>query len=234
MTTSANEQRRGDAVERKRVFAHVRNVTRIPLVAPLREHRTYVETSDLVLDLVVGVVWFSIFTTLVATGASLLFTLVGLPILTGTFYLARAAAALERRRALLFLGTEIERPVRTPARGAGLFQKLVTPFRDRTTWRELLYVSLVQPSQSVVNFTVAVTAWAVPLWALTLPIYATYAPPELWTGRRLDTWHEIIPIALGGLVMLLLAPWIIRAFAAADRAAARWGLSPSRATAHYR
>jgi putative sensor protein len=186
-----------------------------------------------VLDLVVGVAWFSIFTTLVATGASLLFTLIGLPILTGTFYLVRVVAALERRRALLFLGTEIETPVRTPARGAGLFQKLVTPFRDRTSWRELLYVSLVQPTQSVGNFTVAVTAWAVPLWALTLPIYAWYAPPELWTGRRLDTWHEIIPIAIVGLVLLWLAPWI-RTVAAADRAAAHWGLRPSRETARYR
>ena len=221
MTTSANEH--SHAVERMRV-------TRMPFIAPLRERRTFVETSDLLLDLVVGVVWFSIFTTLVATGGSLLFTLIGLPILTGTFYLARAAAALERRRARVFLATEIETPVRAPAHGTGLLQKCITPFRDRTTWRELFYVSLVQPTQSVVNFTVAVTAWAVPLWALTLPIYATYAPPKLWTGRHIDTWHEIIPIAVGGLVMLLLAPWIIRAFAAADRAAARWGLSPSRAT----
>jgi Putative sensor len=231
MTASVTEQGRGEAVEPTRGLALARVVARIPLLAPLGERRTYLETSDLVLDLVVGVAWFSIFVTLVATGASLLFTLIGLPILTGTFYLARAAAALERRRARLFLATEIPTPVRTPARGTGLFQKLVTPLRDRMTWRELLYVSLVQPTQSIVNFTVAVTVWAVPLWALTLPIYATHAPPKLWTGRRIDTWHEIMPIAVGGLVLLLLAPWIIRAFAAADRAAARWGLDPSRETA---
>jgi hypothetical protein len=54
-------------------------------LAPLGQRRTYIETVDLVLDLVVGVAWFSIFTTLVATGASLLFALVGLPVLTGTF-----------------------------------------------------------------------------------------------------------------------------------------------------
>jgi hypothetical protein len=70
-------------------------------VGPLAQARTYIETADLVLDLVVGVAWSTVFTTLAATGASLLITLVGLPILTGTFYLARAAAALERRRARL-------------------------------------------------------------------------------------------------------------------------------------
>ncbi len=226
MTVSANEQRRGDIVERRRAWKPARIVARIPFLAPLQQSRTYVETGDLVLDLFVGVAWFSIFTTLVATGASLLFTLIGLPILTGTFYLARAAATLERRRARVFLGTAIEAPVRAPAHGEGLFQKLVAPLRDRTTWRELVYVSLVQPIQSVVNFCIAVTAWALPVWALTLPLYATHSPPELWAGERLNTWHEIIPVALGGLILLMLAPWIIRAFASADRAAARWGLSP--------
>lgn len=201
------------------------------LLAPLFERRTYVETADLLLDLAVGTAWFSIFTTLVATGASLVFTLVGLPILTATFYLARAAAALERRRARAFLATDIEDPARAPAAGEGLLHKLVTPLRDRTTWKELLYVWLVQPILSVVNFSVAVIAWFVPLWVLTLPIYATYSPPELWTGERLDTWHEIIPVAIGGLVLLPLVPWIIRALAALDVAAARWGLSPSPTTA---
>jgi putative sensor protein len=197
------------------------------LFTPLVERRTYVETADLVLDLVVGTLWFSVFTTLVATGGSLLFTLIGLPILTGTFYLARVAAMLERRRARAFLATEIEEPRRAPAHGSGSFEKLIVPFRDRTTWKELFYVSLVQPIQSVANFTVAVTVWALPVWAITLPLYATHTRPKLWTGRRLDTWHEILPLAIVGLAALLLAPWIIRAVAAADRAVARWGLTMS-------
>lgn len=90
---------------------------------------------------------------------------------------------------------------------------------------------LVQPTQSVVNFSIAVTVWAVPLWGLTLPIYAPYASPELWTGEPLNAWYEIAPIAIGGLVLLPLAPWVIRAVAAVDRAAGRWGLTPSRKTA---
>jgi hypothetical protein len=175
-------------------------------LAPLAQPRTYVETADLVLDLAVGVAGFSIFTTLVATGGSLLFPLVGLPILTATFYLARAAATLERRRARGFLATEIEAPMRAPARGESLLQKLVAPFRDGATWRELVYVWLVQPTQSVVNFSIAAATWFVPLWALTLPIYATHSPPELWTGERLNTWQEIIPVAIGGLILLRSRP----------------------------
>jgi hypothetical protein len=89
--------------------------------APLFQARTYLATFDLLLDLGFGAVWFTVFTTAIATGASTLITLVGLPILTVTFYLARGAAAVERRRARAFLGIDIEDPVRRPAKGNGLF-----------------------------------------------------------------------------------------------------------------
>lgn len=203
-------------------------------VKPLVQRRTYAETFDLVLDLVFGTLWFSLFTTLVASGTSLLITLVGLPILTVTFLLARGGAWFERRRARVLLGVDIDDPVRRAAKSDGLWHKLLAPFRDRTTWKELLYLWLVQPVQSVVNFTVAVTVWAVSLWAITLPIYAVHwqsAAPELWTGERLDTWHEVIPTSIAGLILLPFVPWIIRGFAAADAAAARWGLSPSKTKA---
>ncbi|MFL5950727.1 MAG: sensor histidine kinase [Gaiellaceae bacterium] len=198
---------------------------------PLIQRRTYLETFDLLLDLAVGTLWFTVFTTLISTGAGLLITLVGLPILTATLYLARAAAHAERARVSSFLGLAIERPTYRQPRGTGVWHRLTAPFRDPTTWKELFYVWLVQPILGVVNFTVAVTAWAVPLWAVTLPVYAIHgkgSAPEIWSGRTLDTWHEVLPVVIGGILVLPLAPWVIRGFAAADRRAARWGLSPSK------
>jgi signal transduction histidine kinase len=200
-------------------------------LAPLIQRRTYLETSDLLLDLAFGVAWFTVFTTLIATGAGMLITLVGLPLLTVTFYLARMAASTERVRVRTFLGAEIDRPAYKPRKSDGLWHRLTAPFTDRTTWKELSYIWLVQPTLSIVNFTVAVTAWAVPLWAITLPISAVShksAAPNIWSGERLDTWHEVIPVAIAGLLVLPLVPWIIRGFANIDRAVARWGLSPSR------
>jgi len=200
-------------------------------LSPLIQRRTYLETFDLLLDLVAAVLWFTVFTTLIATGASLLITLVGLPILTATFYLARAAAHAERARVRAFLELDITSPVYRPRKSDGLWHRLIAPFTDRTTWKELTYVWLVQPILGIVNFTVAVTAWAIPLWAITLPIYAVHgqgAAPQVWNGRTLDTWHEVLPVVLAGILVLPLAPWIIRGFAAVDRAAARWGLSQSK------
>jgi signal transduction histidine kinase len=197
----------------------------------LTQRRTYLETTDLLLDLCLGVVWFCVFTTLIATGGGMLITLVGLPILTATFYLARAAAYVERSRARAFLGIHIETPLRKPAKTMGLWHRLVAPFADRTTWKELIYLWIVQPVQGLVNFVVTVVVWAIPLWLITLPIYATYAPPELWDGEKLESWGEIIPLAIAGLVLLPLVPRIIHWFAHADAAVARWGLSESKTKA---
>jgi signal transduction histidine kinase len=200
---------------------------------PLVQRRTYLETLDLLLDLAFGILWFTLFTTAIALGLSLLITLVGLPILTATFLLARGGAWVERQRARIFLGVDIPAPVERPS-GHGVWAKLVASFRSRTTWKELFYLWLVQPVQSLVNFTVTVTAWTVPLWALTLPIYAVSRPgaaPEVWSGERLDTWHEVLPVAAAGLVLLPLVPWVIRGLASADSRLARVGLEPSRTEA---
>jgi signal transduction histidine kinase len=199
--------------------------------APLAKSRTYLETVDFLLDLCVAVLWFSVFTTLIATGASLLITFVGLPLLTATFHLARHAAHAERLRVGAFLGTSIQQPVYKPPKSNGFWHRMTAPLADRTNWKELFYLWLVQPIQGLVNFCVAVCAWSIPLWLLTLPIYASYAPPELWDGQKLESWGEIIPLAVLGLLLLPLAPRVIHAFALADAAVARWALSESRTRA---
>src|SRR3954468_6933871 len=101
---------------------------------PLIQPRTYLETFDLLLDLAVGILWFTVFTTFVATGAGLLITLVGLPILTATFYLARAAAHAERARVRAFLGAQIDSPAYKPPKTNGVWHRLIAPFSDRATW----------------------------------------------------------------------------------------------------
>jgi hypothetical protein len=194
------------------------------IIEPLRQRRTYVETADLVIDGFIGVVYLSVFATLLTSGVGLVFTLIGLPILTATLLLARRAADIERARARIFLAAHIEQPARPSNGGESVLRRLLSPFRDRTTLRELLYVAVVLPVESVFNFTIALVAWYVPVWALTLPLYGTHA--QLWNGRLL-TWHEIIPVAIGGLLVLPLTPRVIHLVADADRAVARWGLRPA-------
>jgi signal transduction histidine kinase len=203
-------------------------------LSPLGQSRTYLETADFLLDLPFAVLWFTIFTTLVTTGASLLITLVGLPILTAAMLGARAAGDVERWRARVFLRTPIDKPVRRSRKGDGLFAKVINPLRDASSYRDLLYVWIVQPVLGLINFIVVITLWSIPLWALSLPIYAVEwkgAAPELWSGERLDQWHEVIPVAIAGLIALPLVPWILRPFARLDAAAARSLLRPMKRVA---
>jgi signal transduction histidine kinase len=203
-------------------------------LGPLADRRTYLATTDFLLDLPFAVFWFTVFTTLVSVGLSTLITLVGLPILTFTMLFARSAGNVERRRVRVFLGTSIDEPDRRGRRHDGLLERVIAPLRDASSYRDLVYVWIVQPVLGLINFVVAVTAWGVPLWAITLPIYAVKWPgaaPEIWSGERLDTWRETIPVAVAGLILLPLVPWIIRGLARIDAAAALALLSPSRTEA---
>src|SRR5689334_5027289 len=200
------------------------------LLAQFRERRTYLELVDLLIDFPFAVAWFTLFTTLVATGASLLITLVGLPILTLTFLAAQQLGRLERWRAREFLGVRIAEPTRRRMPNRTLLQRLFLPLRDRTTWKELAYLWLVFPVYSLVSFTVAVVAWSVPLWLLTLPAYVIAWPsagPDLWSGFRIDTAGEAFAAAAIGLLLLPLSPWVTRLLASGDAALARLLLSPS-------
>jgi signal transduction histidine kinase len=202
------------------------------LLGPFRDRRTYAATLDLLLDFPLAIAWFCLFTTLLSTGGSLLVTLVGLPILTFTFLVARYIGRFERWRARRLLGVRIEEPTRRRASDRTLLQRLVVPFRDRTTWKELAYLWLVGPVYSVISFTLAVVAWSVPLWLLSLPAYAIAWPaagPEVWTGFRIDTARESFAGAAIGLVLLPFAPRIVRLLSRGDVALLRGLLSPSKA-----
>jgi signal transduction histidine kinase len=202
------------------------------LLRPLKEQRTYIQTLDLGLDLAFAVAYFTFFTTLLSTGLSLLITLIGLPILTFAMLTARYAGNLERWRVRTFLASEIETPARRPPKNDGWFEQLISPFRDTSTYRDLLYAWLVQPIIGLFNFVAAVVVWTVPLWLITLPIYAIAwegAAPDVWFGDgKLDSPSEVLAAAVVGLVLLPLAPWAIRGLAHADAAVARALLSPSK------
>ena len=200
------------------------------LLRPFRQKQTYLATLDLLLDLAFGVLWFTLFITLLSVGFSLLITLIGLPILTFAMIAARYAGNIERRRVRTFLVTDIDTPVRRPPKNDGWFEQLIAPFRDTSTYRDIFYVTLVQPILGLINFVVAVVAWSVPLWLMTLPIYALAwegAAPDVWFGNgKLDSPGEVFGAAALGLVLLPVVPWVIRVFAAVDAATARALLSP--------
>src|SRR5262245_53514164 len=90
-----------------------------------------VDSAYTLLGLPLSVASFSLLVTGVSLGASLLITIVGIPVLVGTLYLARFFGAVERRRFAPVLRVTRTIPVykRAPD-GAGFWRRMGTPLSD--------------------------------------------------------------------------------------------------------
>jgi signal transduction histidine kinase len=175
------------------------------------------ETGQLLLDLVFGIVGFTLVVTGFSTGAGLLITLVGVPILAGTLLAARGLGWFDRVRANALLGLAVAAPALRPA-GSGFLRRLFSPFRDAANWKASAYLLLMLPV-GIVNFSVAVTIWSAALSALFLPVYAWALPgggPEIWRGTHVHGPWQVALVSLGGLLLVVAAPWFIRPFARLD------------------
>src|SRR6185503_14793893 len=194
------------------------------------------ELAYLLLGLPVGVVTFTVVVTGVALGASLLITLVGIPVLVATAYADRGLAWLERRRAALVVGRPIsDPPYRRPERpGALAWLKALAV--DPQTWKEAAWMVVVF-AVGLVGFVVAVVLWTVALWAVTFPVYWWALPhdavPQVGgegDELALDTWPLAIAVGACGLVLLVVSPWVCSLLAQGQARLARVFLGPGAAT----
>ena len=176
----------------------------------LLDPATYRRTLHLLADLPIGLVTVTLFTTLLAVSAGLALTLVGIPLLIGTLYLARLLGGMERARARALLG--LPAPAASPA---------LRGWRGRLTdaggWRAVAYALLLGPV-GVLTGTLTLTGWSTALAATAFPAYAwTLRDPALHLGAVSVSG---VPADLGAVVcgILLLAsmPAVTRVLAGLD------------------
>ena len=122
-----------------------------------------------------GIAWLVALVTLIAVGVGTAVVTVGIPILFFTMVLWRWGANVERQRAALVLRAPIARPLRAAPASRRRLDRLATPLRDRTTWRDLGYMLLLGPV-GIVAGTLAIALWAAALAAVVAPVAATWAP----------------------------------------------------------
>ncbi|MGR7023691.1 sensor domain-containing protein [Geodermatophilus sp. URMC 62] len=176
----------------------------------LLDPATYRRTLHLLADLPIGLVTFTVFTTLLSVSAVLAITLIGVPLLIGTLYTARLMGRMERARAraLLGVGTPAPRPARPGWRGR---------LADAAGWRTLAYGLLLGPV-GVLTATLTLTGWSTALGALSFPAYAwTLDDPALHLGTVTVSG---LPADLGavacGLVLIAVMPAVVRLLARLD------------------
>jgi hypothetical protein len=180
--------------------------------------RTVREATYVLVDLLVGVVGFSVIVTGIAAGVSLAITLVGVPIVAATLLLARRAAILERARARMLLGVSLAAPTAV-AGHSSTTARLIAPLRDRAAWRASAYFLLMLPVGAL-TFSLAVTWVGSALLLVTLPAWAWALPhggPEIGSASWWSTPWELAASSVIGLVLLAVAPIVIHTITRADR-----------------
>ncbi|MFI0189349.1 sensor histidine kinase [Streptomyces sp. NPDC017082] len=195
------------------------------------------EFGYVLLSLPVAVVLFSWAVTMIALGAGLLVTFLGVPVLAMALAGCRGIGALERARARALLGLEVAEPEPLRPRKPGPVAWTGALLKSGSSWRQALY-ALVQFPWAVFSFSVTVTFWSLgwslltyPLWRWVFPAYAGEAGIQLYGDAHhaiyLDNPFEITVTALVGLVFTLVTPWLVRALTSVDRLLVRGLLGPS-------
>jgi signal transduction histidine kinase len=205
------------------------NVAGTYLVRGLVSPRTWLAFTHQVAGLVLGLAAFMVTAVLLFFGVvTLPLALVGLPVLGILLRCADGLAAIKRARFGLLLDRTIAGWPADPRRGYRwlLIPRRVTLF-GRLTWREIGYAVLRLPV-SLVMAALTITAWAVGLVMITLPLYAGQLPggaPSI-DGTSLQGTVVLIVSFVAGLLVLVAAPPLTRGLGLADTAFARWLLAP--------
>jgi signal transduction histidine kinase len=204
-------------------------ILRRALTEPFRL-RTWKETLYAVASLPLGVFWFTVLVTLLATGACLVITLVGLPILALALVLARLGAVAERwwANALIDAGVRPSTVPLLPREGPAL-RRFLGILLQPIAWRETLYLLLLLPA-GIALFTVAVALWSAGLGALTAPAWYWLTPENdfLWEGNSYDTALEWVGVPAAGAALVLATPWAVRGLLAGHAAVVGALLGPTR------
>jgi signal transduction histidine kinase len=204
------------------------------LLRDLVSARTWLAMTQHLVGLFVGFVAIFIVTFGLGFGVGGLFlALAGLPLLGLTLRLADVFARTERARFALFTGVRIPAWPAPGSPGRVGFRWGIIPrwpmWREGSTWAELGYALLRLPV-SAVAATVSVTAWAMGLVLVALPVYGRFMPgggPTIG-DTVLHTRAELTVSVVLGALLLLAAPQLTRGLAIADGALARRLLGPRR------
>ncbi len=206
----------------------------VRMYSPLVQGRTWAATLHLLVNLALGITFFTIAITLFSVSMGLMVTLIGIPLLVVTVKFGRVVGAFERARVRALFG-ELLPPFARPAPARGFWQRSKQVIGDGAGWRGLGYSVLALP-WGILTFTLTVVVWSVSLPMALFPIYQGFLPDNNDGGVYhfgndyvLHGWGRVgyaAGVTVLGLVFLAAAPRIVRGLARADVALIRTFLSP--------
>ncbi|WP_030986073.1 sensor histidine kinase [Streptomyces sp. NRRL S-1813] len=200
--------------------------------------RTWREFLYLLLSLPMSIVMFTCAIVVIALGAGLLVTFLGIPVLAGGLAGSRALGGLERIRARALLGLDVADPEPVRPSKPSLMGWVGAVLKSGASWRHLLY-SLLHFPWALFSFIFSVTFWTLgwglltyPLWRWTFPAYLDQPGIQMWgdgngSGLCLDAPADIVVTSGAGLLLVLAGPWVIHGLTQMDRVMVHGLLGPS-------
>jgi two-component system phosphate regulon sensor histidine kinase PhoR len=202
------------------------------LAAPFRG-RTYAAALFLASRPLLGLLYFVVLVSVLASGLTSAIVLVGIPVMVIGFAAAWWFAAFERHLARWWLGVEIA-PMSLPRPpGRTRWQRIWDHLTNPVTWKSLLYLVLQLPAGllafalEVAGFSLGLGLLLMPVWyqldrQLRFPAGVDYSGLTLWatgTGTSIEPRGLAISLLLGVLGLVLLV-WVLYAIGLLGRA---WG-----------
>jgi signal transduction histidine kinase len=199
------------------------------LFGPLFRARTWKETLHLLIDLPLGIAWFTAIVTGISLGVGLIpLMLIGLVVLFATLQFVRVVSAVERARVKALLDTDIASPFMPIGDIEGWWPRIKAVLGDAALWKGVAYCLVALPV-GILTFTIAVTFWSIALGGITAAVWGLI---ENWTGASdIHGWAEfglIVATFVGGILFLIATPWVVRGLAAMDRGLIRGLLGADR------
>ncbi|HKE52967.1 MAG TPA: sensor domain-containing protein [Actinomycetes bacterium] len=210
------------------------NQHRVPFLLMPFHPRTWLETLYVLLSFPIATAGFVFAVITLSTGVALIITLIGIPIIGLAIVGGRAFGMLDRARAARLLGEHTPPPFPLRAARPGIWAWIKAALTDRPGWRALSYLVLLFP-WTVFTFALTLTTWTWALSGLTYPIWYRWSEMDPGVEAQVGPWTLTnqdfnsgwaLAVAVGlGLVMLFLAPYLVRGFANVERAMVRGLLS---------
>lgn len=194
----------------------------------LASRRSWAELVYAIVDLPWTIVAFTVLTTIFFTGLGLSVIYVGIAMVLASVFLARGIGAVQRGLARSLMGVEVTGPQPFRRARKGLFGLVADALTDRAAWRAAGYVTLKLVLAPFV-FGIGITLYS-GIGLITYPAWRTFLPAELgsdglwhrgaqlWPDLYIDTWPLMALYVAAGVVMVLLAPRMVRWALSADRA----------------
>jgi signal transduction histidine kinase len=192
------------------------------LLRPLVSARTWLAIIHLLAGSVIGLVAFIFVVTGTSVGVALLpVALLGIPVLAALMWLCGQLGVAERARFALLLGDDIPAPP-PPADHLTGWRRAWQALAGPVALRQYLYAAVRFPL-GLAEALVVLLAWSVGAALAFLPAYDWAVPPGYIALGNLPPQALLTQVgaAAVGLVLLLSAPWLTGALAAADTAVAR-------------